>query len=218
MNLDVLVLGFANAVRPTALAVTYALLSTPRPLRLLAAYVAAGLSFSLATGIVVVAVMHGAEIRSGTSTFDAVVDLLAGVAVLGFAAGLFAGRLQPGQRSDSGTSWVTRRLRNPSLKVAAAAGVTTHLPGLFYLVALNAISAEDPSIARGVIQVLAFNALWWSLPIASLILSVARPERTREALGEVNAWARRNQQMIMVVLFAVVGLYLMTRGAVELLG
>ena len=122
--------------------------------------------------------------------------------------------MQPAREQPGGEA----EQRDPSLKVAAAAGVTTHLPGLFYLVALNAISAEDPSIVRGVIQVVVFNALWWSLPIASLLLSVARPERTRAALGEVNAWARRNQQTIMVALFAAVGLYLMTRGAVELLG
>jgi hypothetical protein len=217
VNLDVIVLGFANAVRPTALAVTYALLSAARPWRLLAAFVGAGLIFSLAIGILVVAVMNGAEVRSGTTSFDAVVELLAGVAAIGFSAGLFAGRAMPGRRTDSDPSWVSRRLRDPSLKVAAAAGVTTHLPGLFYLVALNAISAEDPSLLWGVIQVGVFNALWWSLPIASLVLSLLRPERTRESLGQVNAWVRRNQQAILAAVFAVVGLYLTAKGAVDLI-
>jgi hypothetical protein len=217
VNLDVIVLGFANAVRPTALAVTYALLAAPRPWRLLAAFVGAGLTFSLAIGILVVAVMNGAEVRSGATSFDAVVKLLAGVAAIGFSAGLFAGRVMPGRRTESDPSWVSRRLRDPSLKVAAAAGVTTHLPGLFYLVALNAISAEDPSLLWGVTQVVVFNALWWSVPIASLVLSLLRPEQTRESLGRVNAWVRRNQQAILAAVFAVVGLYLTAKGAVDLI-
>lgn len=216
MNLDVLVLGAANALRPTALAVTYGLLSAGRSWRLLAAYVAAGLSFSLATGILVVAVLHGAEIRSGAGTVDDVVELLAGVGALGFGAGLTVGRLQLPQRSDSDPSWVMRHLRNPSPRVAAIAGVTTHLPGLFYLVALNAISAEDPAFLAGIFQVAVFNALWWSLPVASLGFFLLRPEQTRAMLGEVNDWVRRNQQAILAALFVAVGLYLTAKGAAGL--
>jgi hypothetical protein len=43
----------------------------------------------------------------------------------------------------------------------------THVPGLFYIVALNAIISEGPSFASGVLQVLLFNAIWFAAAIAA---------------------------------------------------
>jgi hypothetical protein len=142
----IIVLGVANALRPTSLACVYALLATREPRGLLMAFVLAGLAFSLATGVIVVSLIHGADIRHGTSTFDAIVNLLAGVAALGFAAGLAQGRLQRSPRPETvrEQSRIAKRLRDPSLGVAAGAGVATHLPGLLYLVGLNQISADAP--------------------------------------------------------------------------
>jgi hypothetical protein len=47
-------LAFVNALRPTGLAAVYALLSTPRPRRVLVAYIAVGFAWSFAVGILVV--------------------------------------------------------------------------------------------------------------------------------------------------------------------
>ena len=133
MSLETLVLALASALRPTQLAAVYALLGTPRPRRLLTAYIVAGLAFSLATGIAVVAIVHGAEIREGgdRGTFDGLFELVAGSALLGFAVGLFTGRVQRRSRRE------TVELRelghrapaaDPSVTVAATAGIATHLP------------------------------------------------------------------------------------------
>jgi NhaP-type Na+/H+ or K+/H+ antiporter len=155
VSVEVVVLAVANALRPTSLAAVYALVSTPRSRRLLIAFVLAGATFSVVTGILVVAVIHGAHIRHGKSTFDAIVELTGGIAALGFAAGLAQGRVprrppeQPGKASR-----VARTLRDPSTSFAAAAGIATHLPGLFYLVGLNAISARDPGLGEGILAVL----------------------------------------------------------------
>ena len=218
MSIELLVLAVASALRPTSLAVVYALLSAAQPRRLLLAFILAGVAFSCTVGIVVVAVIHDADLRHGTSNFDAVVNLLAGVAALGFAAGLAQGRLQraPREKAAGGESRIPRRLRNPTLGVAAGAGAATHLPGLLYLVALNQISARDLGLAAGIANVLVFNAIWWSLPIVSLALFIMRPVATRDMLEAINDWVRAHDRQILIALFSLVGAYLTVRGAVKL--
>lgn len=222
MSFETLLLAVASALRPTQLAAVYALLGTPRPRRLLTAYIAAGLAFSLVIGITLVAAVHGAEIRAnrGRGTFDGILELVAGSAALGFAAGLYSGRVQRRSRrgeSNSEGSAIARRLRDPSVSVAAAAGIVTHLPGLFYLVALNSILAEPHSIPRQMAAVTFFNLIWWSTPGASLVLFIIDPHGTRARIARLNAWGRRNQRAILTVIFAVVGVYLFVSGLLELL-
>ncbi len=225
MSVETLVLALASALRPTQLAAVYALLGTPRPRRLLTAYIVAGLAFSLGTGIAVVAIVHGAEIREGgdRGTFDGLFELVAGSALLGFAVGLFTGRVQRRSRSEtssesSESSRISRRLRDPSVAVAATAGIATHLPGLFYLVALNSILAEPYSIPHQMVAVTVFNVIWWSTPVASLILFIIAPHATRARIATVNSWARARQRGILTLLSAGVGIYLVIRGMTELLG
>ncbi len=185
MSVETLVLALASAVRPTQLAAVYALLGTPRPRRLLTAYILAGLTFSLVTGMVVVGLVDGAEIRHGRGTFDGIVEMLAGSAAIGFAAGLYSGRVQRRARREPAPegSVISRRLRDPSAKVAATAGIATHVPGLFYLVALNAIVAEPHGLTRQLAAVIAFNAIWWSTPIASLVVIHPQPRRHAQRAG-----------------------------------
>ena len=90
-------------------------------------------------------VLHGVGIKTGNSTAYAVIELIGGGAALGFAAGMAAGKLPRERESSVSDSRLVRRLRDPSPSVAAGAGVATHLPGLFYLLGLNAIAAGDPS-------------------------------------------------------------------------
>ena len=62
MNPDVIVLALASAPRPAGLAALYALLSESPPRRVVVAYLVAGLTFSVAVGVLVVAIFHGAGI------------------------------------------------------------------------------------------------------------------------------------------------------------
>jgi Sap-like sulfolipid-1-addressing protein len=144
MNLNVVVLALASAPRPAGIAALYALLSASPPRRVLVAYLLAGLTFSVAVGVLVVAIFYGAGIDyRGTDVYSAI-ELLGGLAALGFAVGVWTGRRQPPARDEGAgeESAIIRRLRNPSVPTALIAGVATHLPGLFYLVALNAIVRE----------------------------------------------------------------------------
>src|SRR3954452_21068520 len=82
MNLDVLVLALGSAPRPAGIAALYALLSASSPRRVLVAYIAAGFTFSVAVGVLVVAIFHGAGIDYRGTDWYSVIELLGGVAAL----------------------------------------------------------------------------------------------------------------------------------------
>ena len=92
MSLEALVLGLFSGLRPgTSLAAVLALLKMPRPQRPLFFFTAAGLASSWAIGLLVVQVLHGANVAIGGSTLTAALDVAFGSAALGFAAGLQQG-------------------------------------------------------------------------------------------------------------------------------
>ena len=106
---------------------------------------------------------------------------------------------------------------NPSAGVAAAAGVATHLPGLIYLVALNAIASERPALVDAGLQVAIYDALWFLVPLASLVLVVVRPGAALAYLDAATAWVRRHEHAILVAGSLVLGAYLVAKGTASLL-
>ena len=224
MSVEALILGLFSGLRPgTSLAAVLALLRTPRPQRLLFFFTAAGLASSWAIGLVVIGVFHGADVAVGGSTFTAVLDIAFGAAALGFGAGLQRGWVQPGRRRSpspsepAASSRFGRRLRDPSAGVAAAAGVGTHLPGLIYLVALNAIASERPAPLDAALQVAIYDALWFLVPIASLVLAVVKPSAAVAYLDAATAWVRRHEHTIAVTGSFVLGAYLVVKGTASLI-
>jgi hypothetical protein len=218
LNLDVIVLALASAPRPAGIAAVYGLLSASNPRRVLVAYLVAGFTFSVAVGVLVVAIFHGAGLDyRGTDVYSAI-ELLGGLAALGVAVAVGTGhRRLPSRKEDAGEgSAIARRLHNPSVVTASVAGVATHIPGLFYLVALNAIVAEGRSLAAGVVEVLVFNAIWFGATIASVVIFLLRPGVARRSLARVNGWARHHDQVITVFVFAGAGCYLAIRGVAGL--
>ena len=213
MNIEPLVLGTASAVRPAGLAAVYTLLSRDHPGRLLVVYIAAGFAFSAAFGIIVVGALHEADL-SPPRVLSGVFDLVVGAAALGFAAGLLSGRELRRSPDDpaASESWALRKLREPTMPVAALVGIATHLPGLFHLLALNSIIAEHQRLAVDVAQVLIYNAIWFGVSVAAVFFLLIRPSAARDAFGRLNSWARQRERPILIGLSSVVGLYLVAHG------
>ena len=186
VSFEALVLGVFSGLRPgTSLAAVLVLLRAPEPRRPLLFFTAAGLAASWVVGVLVVGVFHGADVAIGGGTLTAVLDVAFGAAALGFAAGLQRGWVQPPARRTDVTPRFAR-LRDPSLRVAAAAGVATHFPGLIYLVALNAIAAEQPGVIGTGLQVALYDVLWFMIPIALARAGDRAPRR-----GRWRGWRRR---------------------------
>jgi Sap, sulfolipid-1-addressing protein len=220
MSIEAIILAVANAARPTGLAVTYALLSAPRPRRVLTAYIVFGFTWSCLIGFAIVEGLHGVEIQTDRGTVEAIIEVLLGVAALGFAGGFATARLEFGQRQREAdqSSRIATTLRNPSLRVAATTGILTHLPGLMYLLGLNVIAGRDPNLIDGALNVVVFNAIWFLPPIVSLVMSIRRTEETREALGRFNRWVQRYRSEFVAALFAATGVYFTVKGVLALAG
>jgi hypothetical protein len=217
MNLDVIVLALASAPRPSGIAGLYALLRASPSRRVVVAYVAAGLVFSVAIGVLFVGVFHGAKLDYRGTEVYAVMQLVGGVVALGFAVAVGTGRRQlPARDRSREDSAILRQLRNPSVLTAAVAGIATHLPGLFYLVALNAIVAERRALYAGVLQVVVFNLVWFSAAFASVVVFLLRPGAARTLLARLDTWSRRHARAITVIVFAAAGTYLTIRGVTHL--
>ena len=217
VSLEALVLGVFSGLRPgTSLAAVLVLLRAPEPRRPLLFFTVAGFAASWVVGILVVGVFHGADVAIGGGTLTAVLDVAFGAAALGFAAGLQRGWVQPpARRGDSAPRFA--RLRDPSPRVAAAAGVATHFPGLIYLVALTAIAGEQPGVIGAGLQVALYDALWFMIPIASLVLVNVRPGAALAWLEAATARARAHEHAVIVTSLVLIGAYLVVKGAVNLL-
>jgi hypothetical protein len=219
MSLDVIVLALASAPRPAGVAALYALLRAAHPRRVLAAYLLGGLAFSIAVGVLVVSIFHGAGLDYRDSEVYSAIELAGGVLALGFAASVATGRRKlPPHGDGAEESVVLRRLRRPSLATAALAGVLTHLPGLFYVLALNAIIAGHHSLLDEIAQVLVFNALWFGATIGFVVIFLLRPGAARTALARANDLGRRHSREITAGAFGVAGLYLAIKGGIGLIG
>ncbi len=223
MSLEALVLGCLSGLRPgTSLAALVVLLKTPAPRRPLVLFISAGFASSWTIGVLVVAAFHGVDVAVGGSTFSAILDVAFGAAALGYAAGLHRGWVQlPRRRNATAAaatpSRIARRLQDPSLRVAAAAGVGTHLPGLIYLVALNAIASGRPAIVAAGLQVAIYNVLWFMVPLAALVLVVVRPGTALAYLEAATAWVLAHDRGLLVAGSLVLGVYLLVKGAASLI-
>jgi Sap, sulfolipid-1-addressing protein len=219
VTIEILVLALANAIRPTSLAAVYALLAAESPRRLMTVYVAAGLAFTVAIGLLVVGAFDGIDLDAGSGPTKAVGQLAGGILVLAFAVGVLTGRVGGRRAEDAprpGRRWERLRDRRLTLRTAALAGPATHIPGIFYLVALNLIVSHRRTAAGGVFEVLLYNVVWFAIPIAALSICVVRPETARQGVQQLQSWTRRHVRTLVLIVSFAVGAVLVVRGAAGL--
>ena len=215
MTIEVVLLALASTVRPTSLAAVYALVSSQSPRRLMIVYIIAGLAFTIAFGLLVIWVFHGVVVDSGRDETKGIAELVGGIVVLIFATLLHSGRISGPQADDAPNvpgRWralLERRLTAPA---AALAGPATHLPGLFYLIALNVIAAHHPSDFGGLIEVLIYNLVWFALPIGALAICVIDPPAARRAVDLVRTWTLAHTHTLLLSVSLVAGVSLVVRG------
>jgi hypothetical protein len=223
VSVDALVLALASVVRPMSVAAVYAMLSTARPTRLLTAYVVAGFVLSTGLGIVLVILLSVSAGPRAPDEVRAAIPFVLGAVSLSYAAGLLSGWVQAPMpahtRAIPGpdpSSWLGRQLAHLSPRRAALAGVLTHKPGLFYLAALSAITNSTSSNATRILQVVLYNAIWFAMPMAALALAKRRPAELQDFLRRTTEWVWHRQREIMITSFSILGMYLITKGVIEL--
>jgi hypothetical protein len=234
--MQVFLLALEAALYPTLLAAVVILFAQPRPRRLLAAYLAGGLTISITLGLVIVFALGG-SVRGGSSELSWGADLVVGGLALLLAVALAtradervrerrarrkvaAGTPQKApaeEPSDSSPKepWSERILARGSVPLVFAAALAINLPGAAYLIGLKDIAAGDHSDATKVIMILAFNVIMFALaeiPLAGLVFA---PERTHDLVVRSNAWLSGHGRQIAIGLCGSFGVYLIVRGIVN---
>ena len=215
MSSDVLVLALISTVRPTTAAAVWAMLVGKQPRRLLAIYLLAGLAVSLTIGIGGVLLLGGTfqprpfhEFRGYVFTVLGVASLLAAVLVL----------LGRGQRFDAAMSGdPAREPRRLTPASAAITGVLTHLPGVFYLAALGTIASDGAAGAGEVVQVVAYNLVWFAPAIIALGTCLFGTVPSSDRLAGLAAWGRAHQKPLLVACFGGFGAWLLATGISDLM-
>ena len=215
VTLELIVLALATAVRPTSLAAVYALLSSSAPRRLMTLYVFAGIAFTLAVGLLVILALHGIEIKPSSDHAKAVAEIIGGVVILVLGVLLLTGRIGRTRARDAprvASRWAGVLQERITPRTAALAGPATHIPGIFYLVALNLIATASTQAPRRLFDLLLYNTVWFSLPIAALAICVFRPDAAADGIKAIEQWTRQHVREILTVVSFVVGMALLVRG------
>jgi len=230
--MSLLVLAFEAALYPTLLAAVVILLSTERPARLIAAYLAGGLTISVALGLLIVFALDSSNIvTSQTSLLSWTGDLvIGGLAVLlsvalathadermraRRAAGRRATQAAPPPEQPKGEPWSERMLARGSVPIVFAAALFVNVPGAAYLIALKDIAAGNHSTGESVLLILLFNAIMFLLAEIPLVGLLVAPERTEALVHRMNRWLHDHSRQLAIVICFVFGTYLIVRGLVR---
>jgi hypothetical protein len=203
------------------------LLAQERPVRLLGAYLAGGLTISISIGLVIVFALDGSGSVSNEKALLSVgadlaiggLSLLAAVALALRADERLRERRRrrrpqppPDPEVVERDPWSQRILARGSTPIVFIAAMAINLPGAAYLIALKDIAAGNHSTATAVALVVLFNAIMFLLaeiPLAGLLVA---PERTNELVARMDAWISGHSRQLAVGLCVVLGVYLVSRG------
>ncbi len=122
------------------------------------------------------------------------------------------GRSHAGEAPRPPSRWTTLFNQRVTVRTAALAGPATHIPGIFYLVALNLIVTEQPRLQGEVLSLLLYNTVWFALPIAALAVCIIDPAAAAKVVRTADQWAHQHTRAILATLSLAVGTVLLVRG------
>jgi len=217
MTIEIILLALASTIRPTSLAAVYAILSSERSRRLMIVYCVSGLAFTVGFGLLAVWAFNGVNVNSGNDQTESVAEMAGGIVLLAFGAATIAGWVGGPHSEDAPKPrgrWARQLERKLTVRTAAIAGPLTHVPGLFYLVALNVIVTHRAGVVVGLVEVLIYNAIWFAVPVAALALCIVAPGLARDTVGSIDEWARRHARSILISASLAMGGLLLVRGLI----
>lgn len=207
---EYLLLAIASIFWPLLFAIVLVALSTRHPVRLLTAFLIAGLLTTITIGVVIVFALEDKDAFARSSnTGRPALYILVGLLSI-FAARYLAAR-PPAPAKSHGDPRLERYLA--STRVAFGAGIVLNiLPGFFPLVALMDIAQTSyaPAVKVGLVAVF-YVIMFASVEVPILGYAFA-PDRTAAVVGGFNAWLNRNGRRLAVWILVVVGVYLIARG------
>src|SRR5262245_16811557 len=171
---EIVLLALVSMIWPALIAVVVVALASPEPVKLLSFFLAGALLTTISIGLVIVFVLRGSSLFSGSRpTFGPVADLVAGsVALLiAFVTWRRARPEHPRRRSKPDRpSWSERTLSRGAPLAFVVGIVLNVIPGVCPLVALKNIAELDYSPAATAALVVGFYLIMFlpaEVPIGS---------------------------------------------------
>lgn len=229
MNAEFFVLAFTAAFNPKLLGADLLLIENRRPRAMFLCVLLGGMTVALTIGLLDVLVLHADAINS-QKTVSAGVDLAVGLLLLAVGALLATGRLHgrrkatvpagagqldepEGEKKDS---WAARVLAEPRLGLAMLVGALIGLPGAAYLTALRNLVTGKYSTAAQIAAVVVFVVIEFSLVIVPFVFLELRPEATKAALKNAQAWLLGHAHKLMTYTALILGAYLTISAVIRL--
>ena len=245
MNAEFFVLAFTAALNPKLLAIDLLLIENRRPRAMFLCVLLGGITVGVTVGLLDVLVFH-LDAISSQKTVSAGVDLALGLLLLVIGALMATGRLHarrkaaapaeatvpPGAVPDgavpagggpSGSpdkqkkdGWA-RLLAEPRLGLAMLIGAVCGIPGASYLAGLHILITSKASTANQVVGVILFVLIEFLLIIIPFAFLELRPEATKTALTNAQAWLLGHARLLMAYTALILGAYLTVSALVRLL-
>jgi Sap, sulfolipid-1-addressing protein len=226
---ELVLLGILSAFWPTLVLVDVLAFQTPKPERILMAFLAGGLISTVTVGTVLVLRLQGTSLMTTSrSTTDPTLNFV--VAGIVFLAAYVLNRLgdkplprlrreKPEQEpaKPKGPSFAERAIdRGPAL--AFVAGLLLNiLPGVFPIIALKNLTELDYSAAETVGILIVFYVIVFAFVEIPIVSFVVAPDWTQDRVTRFNTWLGENTRRVIVWALVAGGVYLTLRGIQQLL-
>lgn len=227
---SVFLLSLFAMFNPTLLAAVTVMMLLPNPKKLMLGYLLGAYTTSITLGLLIVFSLNGSSsVATAKSTLSPGEDIVVGLLALLVAFVLGTGRdarLQEQRRrrkaakesSGPKETWPERLLGRGSARITFVLGLVLAFPGVSYLAALDRIAKLDPGTAPTVLLVVGFCLMQQMLLELPLLGYTIAPEWTQDAVTRFRAWLGRSGRRAAIVGAAAIGLLLIVRGLVTLLG
>jgi hypothetical protein len=225
---EVVALSLTASLNPTLVAVTTVMLLLDKPAKLMAGYLLGAYMTSITLGLVIVFSFSNSSTANTTqNTLSPAVDIGLGAVALAVAFVLYTGRAarlrerRAERKAAKGPAkpprW-QRELSKGSPRVTFVVGAFLTLPGASYLAGLHALHKLHYSTAVTVLVVIGFNiVMMWLLEVPLACFLIA-PEWTPKAIERAKAWVSRHAHKFAIRGFTAVGVLLIIKGLIGLLG
>jgi hypothetical protein len=228
MNAEFFALAFTAALNPKLLAIDLLLIENRRPRAMFLCVLLGGFTVGITIGLLDVLVFR-VDAISSQKTVSAGVDLGLGLLLLALGALVATGRLhgrreatvpagggQQGKPAkEKKDSWA-RLLSEPRLGLATLVGAVCGIPGAAYLSGLHILVTGKSSTANQVVGVILFVFIEFLLIIIPFAFLELRPEATKAALTNSQAWLLGHARQLMAYTALILGAYLTISALVRL--
>jgi Sap, sulfolipid-1-addressing protein len=224
---QVLVFSLTAALNPTLLTATTVMLLLPSPKRLLLGYLLGAYMTSITLGLVIVfALQDSSAVDTAKDTLSPAADIALGLILLVVAFVLQSGRHEErakrrkekkADKQEKTPPWREFMSRGRPRDTFIVGALLT-LPGASYLAALSEISKQGLSTTAAVFCVIGVNLVMLAILEVPLLGYTFAPDWTPKAMQHIKEVLTRHGERILFIGALVMGLALVLRGLVELLG